>query len=300
MRLLTLTICTSDQQMLKLSLIESLHTTVLCSASCLLINANFASEQHSQKLIVKPLLTKCVQEEFSGFVSVFPIKIKSIVLVAIIHIHMKFQFFLSSQRSRLSICNLLFQSPSISQASWFLDMIRSVAALSTGEVLVPTVPARNALQLWAPDFRCVLRELSISACPDAFVYNFKSGDLVSCLRDAIELQTVPSLSTQAFVGSGLAMAGGSTATILGLPSRSSGSKTDLQSANKENATGSSGSKKAQRGALTRKPGRLSRRGPGSRLWPACYASTSPPQTCRQSSIRVPMMHVRCPHLRAKA
>ena len=128
-------------------------------------------------------------------------------------------------------------------------MIRSVAALSTGEVLVPTVPARNALQLWAPDFRCVLRELSISACPDAFVYNYKSGDLVSCLRDAIELQTVPTFSTQMVVSSGLGRTGGtgSTATLSGLPSRSSGSKTDLlQSANKENATGSSGSKKAQK------------------------------------------------------
>ena len=128
-------------------------------------------------------------------------------------------------------------------------MIRSVAALSTGEVLVPTVPARNALQLWAPDFRCVLRELTISACPDAFVYNYKSGDLVSCLRDAIELQTVPALSTQVVVSNGLGRAGGSgsTATLMGLPSRSSGSKTDLQSANKENATGSSGSKKALKG-----------------------------------------------------
>lgn len=132
------------------------------------------------------------------------------------------------------------------QASWFLDMIRSVAALSTGEVLVPTVPARNALQLWAPDFRCVLRELTISACPDAFVYNYKSGDLVSCLRDAVELQTVPALSTQVVIGSGLAMSLGSGAALAaGLPK--SGSKADLKlsaAANKENASvsGSAGKK----------------------------------------------------------
>ena len=147
------------------------------------------------------------------------------------------------------VCDLLFQSLISGLAGELVpgyDPVgggaldgRSARAHCAGAQRAPALGARLPLRPPRAEHQ---------RCPDAFVYNFKSGDLVSCLRDAIELQTVPSLSTQAVVGSGLTRAGGSTAVLSGLPSRSSGSKTDLlQSANKENATGSSGSKKAQKG-----------------------------------------------------